>query len=72
MSRSQRANKLIEEFCAQLCLLRERAQAVAKLRGRRMTKSLAELDQSGEAAVRVLQRMDEIEASFLAIRRLLL
>lgn len=71
MSRSQRATKLTEEFCAQLSLLRERAEMVAKLRGRRLTKSLAELDSSGEAAVRVLRWMDEIEASFLAIRRML-
>jgi hypothetical protein len=67
------ANELMDEFMTELSVLSDTAKAVGDLRRASIVKGLAELDGSAaELPDKVLHLMDQVEASFLIIRRKLL
>lgn len=69
-SRRSDVNELADAFLRQLSILRERTNAVAKLRSGVLAKRLAGMDKNtGELQAKILLRMDQIEASFQIIRR---
>lgn len=72
-SRSPTSVEPGDAFLSELSILSVRAKAVADLRHEALVKGLARLDKNtGELQAKVLLLMDEIEASFLIIRRKLL
>jgi hypothetical protein len=72
-SQNPSSNEPRDAFLSELSILSVQTKAVAKLRPGVFVKSLAELDgNTGKLEAKVQLLMDEIEASFLIIRRKLL
>jgi hypothetical protein len=72
-SQNPSSNEPRDAFLSELSILSVQTKAVANLRPGVFVKSLAELDgNTGKLEAKVQLLMDEIEASFLIIRRKLL
>lgn len=69
-SRGPRAVEPVEAFLAELSVLHSRTRVIARLRNGVFAKRLAALDKNtGELQAKVLNLMDQIDASFRIIRR---
>jgi len=72
-SQNPSSNEPRDAFLSELSIFSVQTEAVAKLRRGVLVKSLAKLDgNTGKLEAKVQLLMDEIEASFLIIRRKLL
>jgi hypothetical protein len=69
-SQNSKAAEPVNAFLVELSVLQVRTEAIARLRSGVLVKQLSGLDKnSGELRAKVLNLMNQIEASFRIIRR---